>query len=102
MWERREGAMESHSPPGAPPEVSGNHLSNNHHRDDKVGGVRDDDDGDHGVDDDSDVDVDEDDGSATEPSPPGAPLEVSALNISVRKQDPRQQTSYSRRKNFSF
>ena len=28
MWERREGAMESHSPPGAPPEVSGNHLSN--------------------------------------------------------------------------
>ena len=29
--------------------------------------------------------------------PPGFPLEVSALNISVRKQDPRQQTSYSRK-----
>ena len=73
-----------------------------HHRGDKGSGVGDDDDdddGDHRVD---DVDVDEDDGSATEPSPPGAPLEVSALNISVRKQDPRQQTSYSRRKNFSF
>ena len=36
----------------------------------------------------------DDDVSATEShtSPHGASLEVSALNISVRKQDPRQQT----------
>ena len=43
----------------------------------------------------------DDDVSATEShtSPHGASLEVSALNISVRKQDPRprQQTSYSRK-----
>ena len=42
----------------------------------------------------------DDDDSETGPhTPPWVPLEASALNISVRKQDPppRQQTSYSRK-----
>ena len=45
-------------------------------------------------DDDSDDESIDDDVGATEShtSPHGASLEVSALNISVRKQDPRQQT----------
>ena len=44
-------------------------------------------------------DDDADDGDATEPhtSPPGDPLEVSALNISVRKQDPAKTTNISLR-----